>query len=108
MVVGGFAVAVHGIPRYTKDLDVWLECSPDNAVKVIAALDEFGFSSLGLAVDDLVQPDMVIQLGYEPNRVDLLTGRSGIRFEDVYPKRIFATIDGIQVPIIDRSSLITN
>jgi hypothetical protein len=108
MVVGGFAVAAYGIPRYTKDLDVWLACSPENAVKVIAALDEFGFASLGLTVDDLAQPDVVIQLGYEPNRVDLLTGLSGVEFEDVYAKRVFTMIDGIQVPIIDRSSLIAN
>jgi hypothetical protein len=108
LVVGGFAVAAYGIPRYTKDLDVWLGCSPENAVKVIAALDEFGFASLGLTADDLVQPDVVIQLGYEPNRVDFLTGLSGVQFEDVYPKRVFTVIDGIQVPIIDRSSLIAN
>jgi len=108
MVVGGFAVAAYGVPRYTKDLDVWLACSAENAARVIAALDEFGFASLGLIVNDLIQPDVVIQLGYEPNRVDLLTGLSGVRFEDVYPKRIFTTIDGIEVPIIDRSSLITN
>jgi hypothetical protein len=108
MVVGGFAVAAYGIPRYTKDLDVWLACSPENATRVIGALDEFGFASLGLTVDDLVQPDTVIQLGYEPNRVDLLTGLSGVQFEDVYPKRVYTTIDGIQVPIIDRASLIAN
>lgn len=94
MVVGGFAVAAHGIPRYTKDLDVWLACSPENAAKVIAALDEFGFASLGLTVDDLVQPDVVIQLGYEPNRIDLLTGLSGVQFDDVYPKRVLTMIDG--------------
>jgi hypothetical protein len=68
----------------------------------------FGFASLGLTASDLVQADVVIQLGYEPNRVDLLTGLSGVLFEDVYPKRVFTTIDGIQVPIIDRSSLIAN
>ncbi|HWO26051.1 MAG TPA: hypothetical protein VNO30_45305 [Kofleriaceae bacterium] len=71
MVVGGFAVAAYGIPRYTKDLDVWLACSPENAARVLAAFSEFGFASLGLTVEDLVQPDVVIQLGYEPNRVDL-------------------------------------
>jgi hypothetical protein len=108
LVVGGFAVAVHGVPRYTKDLDVWLECSPENAAKVVEALEEFGFASLGLTADDFVQADMVIQLGYEPNRVDLITGLSGVRFDEVYPKRIFASIDGVQIPIIDRASLITN
>lgn len=108
MVVGGFAVAAHGFPRYTKDLDVWIECSRDNGARVIAALAEFGFASLGLTIDDFATPDLVIQLGYEPNRIDLLTGLTGVRFEEAYPKRVTAAIDGLQVPIIDRVSLATN
>jgi hypothetical protein len=108
LIVGGFAVAAHGFPRYTKDLDVWLECSRDNAARVIAALGEFGFGSLGLTVDDFATPDLVIQLGYEPNRVDLLTGLTGVAFEDAYPNRVTATIDGVELPIIDRHSLAAN
>ena len=108
LVVGGFAVAAHGFPRYTKDLDIWLECSHDNAARIIAALDDFGFGSLNLTVDDFATPDLVIQLGYEPNRIGLLTGLTGVVFEDAYPKRITATIDGIALPIIDRMSLAAN
>lgn len=108
LVVGGFAVAVHGIPRYTKDLDLWVECSPDNAQRLVAVLADFGFESLGLTVDDFTTPDLVIQLGYEPNRIDLLTGLTGVTFEDAYPKRVTSSIDGIDVPIIDRASLATN
>ena len=108
MVVGGFAVAAHGFPRYTKDLDVWLECSTENARRIITALDEFGFGSLDLATADFEMPDLVIQLGYEPNRVDLLTGLTGVRFEEAYPKRVVAEIGGLSVPIIDRGSLAVN
>lgn len=108
MVVGGFAVAAHGFPRYTKDLDVWLECSPENALRVLAALEEFGFGSLGLTAQDFETPDLVIQLGDEPNRIDLLTGLTGVRFEDAYPRRLEVELDGIRVPIIDRHSLAAN
>ena len=108
LIVGGFAVAAHGFPRYTKDLDIWVECSTANAGRLMTVLDEFGFGSLNIMLDDLTTPDLVIQLGYEPNRVDLLTGLTGVRFEDAYPKRMAATIDGLAVSIIDRASLAVN
>jgi hypothetical protein len=101
-------VAAHGFPRYTKDLDLWLECSHENAARVIAALADFGFGSLNLTVDDFTTPDLVIQLGYEPNRIDLLTGLTGVVFDEAYPRRVSATIDGLVVPIIDRMSLAAN
>ena len=94
LVVGGFAVAAHGFPRYTKDLDLWLDCTPENAARVVAALADFGFGSLNLTVEDFTTPDLVIQLGYEPNRVDLLTGLTGVVFETAYPRRVSTTIDG--------------
>lgn len=108
MIVGGFAVTAHGFPRYTKDLDVWVECSPDNARRLVAVPDEFGFGDLGVTEADFGTPDLVIQLGDEPNRVDLLTGLTGVRFEDAYPRRITDMTDGIAVPIIDRQSLAAN
>ncbi len=108
LVVGEFAVAVHGIPRYTKDLDIWVECSEDNAKRLLAVLEAFGFGSLELSVEDFTTPDLVIQLGYEPNRIDFLTGLTGVMFDDAFPKRISATIDGIDVPVIDRASLAIN
>lgn len=100
-------MAAHGLPR-TRDLDVWVECSTDNAAKIVAAIDEFGFASLGLALGDFTQPDLVIRLGVEPNRVDILTGISGVRFEDAYSKRVARKIDGMILPVIDRDSLIAN
>lgn len=108
LAVGGFAVAVHGKPRYTKDLDLWVEVSVDNAKRIIAALDDFGFASLGLQSEDFLDPDVVIQLGYEPNRVDFLTKLTGIEFANAYPQRTSMKIGELEVPVIDRASLIAN
>ncbi len=108
VVVGGYAVAAHGHPRYTKDLDIWVEPTPANAAKVVAAIDEFGFSSLGLTPADFIEPGLVVQLGREPGRVDFLTGVSGLVFEEIYPQRVTASFGGSRVPILDRASLITN
>ena len=108
VVVGGYAVAAHGHPRYTKDLDIWVEPTTDNAARIVAALDEFGFGSLGLTPDDFSEPGVVVQLGREPGRIDLLTGVSGLVFAEAYPQRVTATFGTSRVPILDRASLIAN
>ena len=87
LVIGGYAVAVHGHPRYTKDIDIWIEISEDNARKIITALTQFGFGSLGLTSDDFQTPNQIIQLGYPPNRIDLITNPNGIDFEPTFRKR---------------------
>jgi len=87
---------------------IWVEVSADNAARIIAVLDEFGFASLGLRAEDFLDPDVVIQLGYEPNRVDFLTKLTGVEFADAYPARIPTTLGGVAVPVIDRASLIVN
>lgn len=108
LAVGGFAVAVHARPRYTKDLDLWVEVSVDNAARIVAALDEFGFASLGLRIEDFLDPDVVIQLGYEPNHVDFLTNLTGVQFAEAYPMRVSTKFGDLEVPVIDRASLIAN
>jgi hypothetical protein len=108
LAVGGFAVAVHGRPRYTKDLDLWVEVSADNARRIVAALEDFGFASFGLRVDDFLDPDAVIQLGYEPNRVDFLTALTGVAFAEAYPMRTSTKIGDLEIPVIDRASLVAN
>ena len=80
LVVGGYAVALHGYPRYTKDLDIWIERSAENADRIVKALQEFGFGSLGLKADDFLVTDQIIQLGYPPRRIDLLTALPGVEF----------------------------
>ena len=108
LVVGGYAVALHGYPRYTKDIDIWIEPTHDNASKLIKALDEFGFDSLGLKVEDFLEPDMIIQLGYPPNRIDLITTLPGVEFEACYPTRVEAEIEGQRVNFIGLESLKKN
>jgi len=108
LVVGGYAVAFHGYPRYTKDLDVWIELSPENAHNVINALGEFGFGSLGLKPEDFLENDQIIQLGYPPNRIDILTTLKQIKFEDCYKKRVEVDIQGLKINFIDLENLKQN
>lgn len=88
IIVGAHAIAFHAKPRYTKDIDVLIEPSSDNAERVLQALDDFGFGSVGLSVEDFTQPGIIVQLGYEPNRVDLLTSISGVPFEQAWEHRV--------------------
>ncbi len=108
LVVGGYAVAIHGHPRYTKDIDIWIETSLDNANNLLQALEQFGFSSLGLQIQDFLTPDQIIQLGYPPNRIDLLTNIDGVIFEDCYPLRLEIVIDDVVVTFIDLDNLKKN
>jgi len=105
LVVGGYAVAFHGYPRYTKDIDIWVWLDKQNAQNIIKALDQFGMGSLGLRPEDFLEPGMIIQLGYPPNRIDILVGLKGMEFESVYPDRIEEVIDGVQVNFIDLENL---
>lgn len=106
LVVGGYAVAYHGHPRYTKDIDLWIWLDRENAEKVVEALREFGFDSLGIQVEDFLDPENVIQLGYPPARIDLLTDLSDLDFEDFYPKREAVNIEDTTINFIDVDSLI--
>jgi hypothetical protein len=108
LVVGGYAVAYHGYPRYTKDLDLWINPSISNAEKILIALKEFGFGSLEIAVKDLVTPEQTIQLGYPPIRIDLITSIDGVIFEECYPNRIFIEDSGITINVIDLDKLKKN
>lgn len=108
LVVGGYAVALHGHPRYTKDLDVWVERSRENAQALLQALAEFGMQSLGLTADDFLEPDQVVQLGYPPNRIDILVAVSGVEFADCYPQCVKIQLDGVEVNFIDLENLKKN
>ncbi len=108
LVVGGYAVAFHGYPRYTKDLDVWIDMSSENAERIIASLQRFGFKDLDLDSTDLQEPDSVIQLGYPPVRIDLITSMEGVIFDECYASRVEAVIDDVLVPFIDLPHLKQN
>ena len=108
LIVGGYAVAFHGHPRYTKDIDVWIEMTQENSGNVIKALEQFGFGSLGLKEEDFLIPDQIIQLGYPPSRIDLITTLSGVDFASCYASRVQINIDEIQVNFIDLENLRKN
>jgi hypothetical protein len=108
LVVGGYAVALHGHPRYTKDLDVWIELSPDNAGRLLQTLENFGFGSLDLKLDDFLEANQIIQLGYPPNRIDILTTLTDLKFEDCYKSRIQVEIQGLHINFIDIENLKKN
>lgn len=108
LVVGAYALAFHGRPRYTGDIDFFVQPSPENAERVAQIIEEFGFASLGIVAADLSIDDQVIQLGVEPNRIDLMTSISEVSFEAAWDTREYGEIDGLKVPFISRELLKRN
>jgi len=108
LVVGGYAVAFHGYPRNTKDIDIWLWLDPANADRLLRALADFGFASLGFRAADFLEPDQIIQLGYPPARIDLLTTIPGVDFEDCYASRLEVQVGDVTVNLIDLENLKRN
>lgn len=111
LVVGAHALAVHGVPRATQDLDLWIEPTEENAAKVWSALLRFGapLVEFGITGEDLERPDMVIQLGLPPNRIDLLTGISGIAdFDEAWEDRLEHEVRGRVIPFLGRETLVRN
>ena len=108
LIVGAFAVAFHGFPRYTGDLDFLVRPTEENAGRLLQALSEFGFASLGIQASDLQSPGKVVQLGVSPNRIDLLTVISGVTFEEAWASRQDGELDGVPVAFIGRTDLIRN
>ncbi len=105
-IIGAFALAFHARPRYTKDMDILVEATTDNAKRLLAALREFGFGSLNLSVEDFSSKGNIIQLGYEPVRIDIITSIKGLEFADVWESRIQGPYGKQTVNFIDRQNLI--
>jgi len=108
LIVGGYAVGIHGYPRYTKDLNIWILVSHENAVNVLNSLKQFGFGLLGLQKEDFLKPDEFVQLGYPPNRIDIVTSCDGIEFETCYQSRKQVIIDDLTINFIDIENLKKN
>lgn len=110
LVVGAHALAVHGYPRATIDLDIWIDSSTENANRVWRALARFGapLEDLDVSETDLSRPNVVAQFGLPPNRIDILTGVSGLSFEKAWPNRVEGTLEGVQVPVLGVDDLIAN
>lgn len=108
LVVGAFAVAYYGVSRYTADLDLLVRPTKENAARILMAISQFGFSTLDLQVSDFESVGTVVQLGVQPNRIDLLTSISGVTFEECWGNRKAAQLDGISVNFIGLDQLIRN
>ena len=108
LLVGAYAVAAHGIPRATGDIDLWIRPTSDNARRVWGALEKFGAPLSRLSITDFEKADQVIQIGIAPTRIDLLTSIDGVEFNNAWDDRISVRIDGLVVPTISRHHLIAN
>lgn len=108
LIVGGYALGVHGRPRATKDLDVWIEASADNARRVMQALRDFGAPLGDLAETDLATPGTGFKMGQPPSRIDILTQIEGVRFGDAWPRRIEASFGSVRCGVLGRADLLAN
>ena len=108
LVVGAHALAAHGIVRATGDLDIWVKPTQENAERVMRALMAFGAPLMDLTIDDLMKTDTVFQIGVEPSRVDILSGISGVDFDEARSRRIVLDIEGVTVPVLSRADFVTN
>lgn len=108
LLVGGYAVAFHAEPRFTKDLDVWTEASGRNAALVYAALRAFGAPLAELSAEDLARPGLIFQIGVPPNRIDVLTSIDGLSFAEAWPARAVTSYGDQAVPVIGKADLIRN
>lgn len=108
LVVGAHALAAHGVPRATGDLDLWVRASAENAERVWEALEQFGAPLHDLTTDDLARPDVVFQIGVVPQRIDLLTSITGVTFDNAWKNRVLVEIGDLEVPVLGRSELVRN
>jgi hypothetical protein len=108
LIVGGHAVAYHGYPRTTGDIDFFIEASEENASKLEKVLARFGFGGLGLTARDFLEPGTIIQLGYPPNRIDLVTTISGVTFREAWERRVCDCVENLSMIFMDRRTLLAN
>lgn len=105
LIIGGYAVVYHGYVRSTNDMDIWVDIGEANIKRLMAALDEFGFSALKFKQTDFL-PNQIIQLGYPPNRIDIITSPAGVSFDECYASRQQVDLDTIIVDFIDLDNLL--
>ena len=106
LIIGGYAVGFHGHPRMTKDLDVCIETTEENAKKMVVVIHEFGFKSLGLTKDDFTRKNFISQLGYDLNRIDIINGIDEIAFADAWKEKMVITIEDVPVNFVSLEHLI--
>lgn len=106
LVIGAHAVAYYAEPRYTKDLDVWVRPSADNAERVFRALTSFGAPMIGVTPASFADPELIYQIGVAPNRIDIMMGIAGVEFEQAWPNRVESTYGGVPIHLIGKADLI--
>jgi len=100
LLVGGYAVGYHGYPRATMDIDVWIASTPQNARRVVAALEDFGFGGQKLSETMFLAADQIIRMGLPPMRIEIMTSIDGVDFDEAYPQRVEDDLDGVRVKLI--------
>ncbi|HUQ97814.1 MAG TPA: nucleotidyltransferase [Gemmatimonadaceae bacterium] len=108
LIVGGHAVAFHGHPRFTGDMDFFIRATAANVRRVLEVLEKFGFGGLGITERDLLEPGRIVQLGQPPNRIDLLASITAIEFDAAWAARVPAEMDGVPVHLLGFDDLILN
>lgn len=108
LIVGGYALAGHGLPRATGDLDFWVRRSPANAARIYRALLAFGAPLDAVSEEDFLAEHLVFQMGVEPSRIDILTSVDALHFEEAWPNRVPIEVDGVPVPLLGLRDLLTN
>ena len=108
LVVGAYALAVHGRPRATGDLDVWVDATPENAERILAALKAFGAPLSGVSADDFSRPGIVFQMGLPPRRIDVITSLTGMSFSEAWPGRVRSAFGPVAVDFIGRAAFLVN
>jgi predicted nucleotidyltransferase len=108
LVVGGYAVGLHGFPRYTGDIDFFVKISEENASRILKVFDEFGFGGIGLSLGDFLEENFVVEIGREPRKIQVFTGIDGVTFNECFQRKIEATIGRMNVKFIGKEDLIMN
>ena len=108
LIVGAHALAAHGVPRATGDLDIWVRPTPDNAARTLRALAAFGAPVSDLSVEDLTRPDTVFQMGLPPARIDILSSITGVDFAAAWERRVTVSLAEGEVAVLSRADFIAN
>jgi Nucleotidyl transferase of unknown function (DUF2204) len=108
IIVGAYALAAHGFPRATGDIDIWVRNTPENARSVVRALAKFGAPLSNVSEDDFTARNVVLQIGIEPSRIDLMTSIDGVQFAEAWKSRTAITIGDLEIDVLSREDLIKN
>jgi len=108
LIIGAYALAVHGLPRATADIDIFVKPSSDNAIQIIEVLTEFGVALENISKTDFEKPGIIMQIGVKPRRIDILTEIDGLTYDEAAIGKNIVDIEGLAIPVISKSNLIKN